>query len=313
MSVSSDHVRSIWTQSDDARDEGLTTPEDIKRFDDIAYGEDPMQVLDVYRPKELQGDLPVFVLVHGGGWVYGDKDRYQFYGMSMAQRGFAVINYSYRLAPEHKFPASLEDTCRVICWMLENAQAYGLDTEHVFLAGDSAGAHLAGLFTSLCVNPDYAQHFGFSAPEGFRPTAVALNCGIYAPADDIDDVLDMSLEERDQIPYFDRILPEFMEDLLEDPRSGKLRSLIRVQDWICAKWPPVYLMTAHGDYLMEAAPAIAQRLEEVGVPCTYVVYASEDDPAYHDYHINVQDPVGQKANDDEAAYFHSFTQAVDPG
>ena len=189
MSYSSSRVRKEWTASDDLRDAGLTTPDAVIRYDDISYGPDPMNVLDVYRPKDAQGSLPVFVLVHGGGWVYGDKERYQYYGLTMAERGFTVINYTYRLAPEYKFPASLEDTCLAIRWMFENKQKYGLDTEHVFLGGDSAGAHLAGLFTNLCTSPEYAAHFSFRAPEGFVPNAVALNCGVYAPARGIDELM----------------------------------------------------------------------------------------------------------------------------
>ena len=91
---------------------GMNTPEDIERWDNIVYGHDDreMQRLDVYRPKQAQGeDLPVIISVHGGAWMYGDKERYQYYCMSLAQRGFAVVNFTYRLAPESKFPAQLED------------------------------------------------------------------------------------------------------------------------------------------------------------------------------------------------------------
>ena len=104
MSQASDMVRTEFKKGDDIRDAGLTTPEDIIRYDDIVYGEDPKwQSLDVYRPKSAEGKkLPVIVSVHGGGWVYGDKERYQFYCMNLAQRGFAVVNYTYRLAPEYK-------------------------------------------------------------------------------------------------------------------------------------------------------------------------------------------------------------------
>ena len=256
MSYSSNRVRKEWTESDDIRDAGLTTPETVIRFDDIAYGPDPMHVLDVYRPKDAEGDLPVFVLVHGGGWVYGDKERYQYYGLTMAQRGFAVINYTYRLAPEHKFPASLEDTCLVIGWMYENKEKYGFDTESVFLGGDSAGAHLAGLFTNLCTSPAYADRFDFRVPEGFVPSAVALNCGVYAPADGIGEVLAMTPQQRDQLGDDGRSFAEFMEDLLEDASSKEQQSLINVYDYMTGAWPPVYLMTAYGDYLMEKAPAM---------------------------------------------------------
>lgn len=143
MSFMSDWVRENFGKGDAERDRGLHTPEDIVRFDNIAYGADPKwQVLDVYRPADARNRLlPVIVSVHGGGWVYGDKEGYQFYCMSLAKRGFAVVNFSYRLAPEIKFPASLEDTNLVFTWVLEQAEQYGFDTRYVFAVGDSAGGH----------------------------------------------------------------------------------------------------------------------------------------------------------------------------
>ena len=73
--------------------------------------------------------------------------------MTLAQRGFAVVNFTYRLAPEVKFPAPLEDTNNVISWMYENQEEYGLDMEHVFMVGDSAGGHLCGLYSAICNEP----------------------------------------------------------------------------------------------------------------------------------------------------------------
>ena len=85
MSQASDTMRREWKINDAKRDAGLTTPDDIQRFDDIQYGPDPVEnKLDVYRPKNTQGKIPVIVSVHGGGWVYGDKELYQFYGMTLA-------------------------------------------------------------------------------------------------------------------------------------------------------------------------------------------------------------------------------------
>ena len=73
MSKISNFVRETFSAGDDLRDAGLATPEDIIRYDDIAYGPDPaQQSLDVYRPRAEEGKkLPVIVSVHGGGWVYG--------------------------------------------------------------------------------------------------------------------------------------------------------------------------------------------------------------------------------------------------
>ena len=187
-------IRHSFGSNDNKRDAGLSTPQDIIRFDNILYGSDEKlkkwQLLDVYRQKD-RGDgqneplkkLPVIISLHGGAWVYGDKDRYQFYCMRLAQSGFAVINYSYRLAPEAKFPAALEDTEKVFDWMIANAGTYGFDTNNVFVLGDSAGAHLLTLYLSALVNPELAENFPFIKPlaqKNINIRAAALNCGKYS-------------------------------------------------------------------------------------------------------------------------------------
>ena len=220
MSQASDTMRREWKINDAKRDAGLTTPDDIQRFDDIQYGPDPVEnKLDVYRPKNTQGKIPVIVSVHGGGWVYGDKELYQFYGMTLAQRGFAVVNFTYRLAPEVKFPAPLEDTNNVISWMYENQEEYGLDMEHVFMVGDSAGGHLCGLYSAICTNPEYAVYYTFKVPNGFVPQAVALNCGAYNPLSEVG-VLG---GEQDQ---------ELMGDFLPEKGSASERALVNVTDHV---------------------------------------------------------------------------------
>ena len=147
MSKTSDMIREKFGKTDQKRDEGLQTPKNIFRYDNILYGQDEnFQSLYLYKPKEQKTNkLPVIISVHGGGWVYGDKEKYQYYCMNLAQRGFAVINFSYRLAPENKFPAALEDTCLVFHWIIENALNYQLDTKNLFAIGDSAGANILRL------------------------------------------------------------------------------------------------------------------------------------------------------------------------
>lgn len=173
-------LRASFKISDTIRDRGLQAPKDIVRFDNLPYGTDPRwQTLDVYRPKNAGGTaLPVIVSVHGGGWVYGDKNLYQYYCMSLAQHGFAVVNFSYRLAPRHKFPAALQDTDAVFHWVMAHAVDYHFDTRHVFAVGDSAGANILGLYAARCADPA-AANIPVTPPPGFVPTALALNCGQY--------------------------------------------------------------------------------------------------------------------------------------
>lgn len=294
MSRASDMMRKEWKANDAKRDAGLTTPEDIQRFDDIVYGpETEWNSLDVYRPKDKEGKLPVIINVHGGGWVYGDKELYQFYGMSLAQRGFAVVNFTYRLAPEFKFPSPLEDTNMVVEWMYENQEKYGLDMENVFMVGDSAGAHLCGLYSAICTNPAYAANYSFQIPCGFRPKAVALNCGAYTPLGD------KPLMEDGQDT-------ELMGDFLPEKGSAKERQLINVPDHVTGAFPPVYLMTCVGDFCLPQAPAMEEALKKNQIHYEFKIYGSEEAPLYHVFHVTIQEPEGQKCNDDECEFFRKM-------
>ena len=286
MSNASDLIRREFKRSDDIRDAGLTAPEDVVRFDDIAYGSDPKwQSLDVYRPRAA-GDapLPVIVSVHGGGWVYGDKERYQYYCMSLAQRGFAVVNFSYRLAPENKYPAPLEDTNAVFAWVLENAGKYGFDRAHVFGVGDSAGGHLLGLYSAICTNLDYAAEYDFRVPEGFAPTAVALNCGAYV------------ITKADSL----------MEDFLPEKGTERELELVSVPAHITPDFPPTFLMTSNGDFIKDQAPILAAKLMEQSVPFEFHFYGDEKHVLGHVFHCDMRSDAARICNDEECGFFQKF-------
>ena len=296
MSQASDFVRTNFKDGDDIRDAGLTTPGDIVRCDDIIYGADPRwQSLDVYRPKAEEGKiLPVIVSVHGGGWVYGDKERYQFYCMNLAQRGFAVVNFTYRLAPENKFPASLEDTNSVFTWVLDNADKYGFDKEHIFAVGDSAGAHNLGLYSSICTNPEYAAKYDFRPPEGFAPTAVALNCGAY--------VITLSKGPDGS----DDLTQTLMGDLLPEKGSDEELELINVVNHVTPNYPPTFFMTCTGDFLKNQAPLMAEKLAEAEVPFMYRFYGDKDHVLGHVFHCNIRTEDAKLCNDEQCEFFRKF-------
>ena len=141
VSLQTKLYRRICARADAKRDAGLRVPADVTVCRNIRYQTgSAMQVLDIYRPRDVRGMLPVIVNFHGGGWVYGSKEIYQFYCMELARQGFAVINPSYRLAPEHPFPAAFEDMRDVFAFVLCRAEKCGFDTEHIFSIGDSSGA-----------------------------------------------------------------------------------------------------------------------------------------------------------------------------
>ena len=291
MSLTSLMLRFLFQRGDNKRDAGLSTPEDIERWDDLRYGDDPKENrLDIYRPKGISGKLPVIVSVHGGGWVYGDKERYQYYCMSLAEQGFAVVNFTYRLAPKHKFPAQLEDTNAVFRYVLRNADTYGLDTAHVFAVGDSAGAQLLALYCCLCTNPDYAAGFPFAAPPDFAPRAVALNCGVY------------EVKKSGKKDLTTALMADYLPG---KGTAAELKQNSVLQNAVKA-FPPAFVMTCEGDFLASQAPLLVSRLEELGVPAEYHYYGDREHVLGHVFHCNVRSADAQRCNKDECDFFKRF-------
>ncbi len=292
MSAMSDMVRKMFAEGDAKRDAGLTTPEDIVRYDDIAYGnEEPKwQMLDVYRPKGKEGKLPVILSIHGGGWVYGDKEVYQFYCMSLAQRGFAVVNYSYRLAPEYKYPASFEDTVTVSKWILDHAEEYGFDTDHIFGVGDSAGAHMLSMYACALTNPQYAETVGFELPENFMFKAIALNCGAF----------EIKPEGEGDLTT------QLMGDYLPGKGTPEEFRLISTIYHVTPDFPPVFLMTCPGDFLKAQPGRIIPVFEENKIPFVYRHYGNKDNDLTHVFHCNIRLADAGLCNDEETAFFKEF-------
>ena len=288
MSKTSDRLRAEFKRGDDLRDAGLATPPDVQRFDDIPYGDDPhWQSLDVYRPKAAEGKaLPVIVSLHGGGWVYGDKELYQYYCMSLAQRGFAVVNFTYRLAPEFKYPAPMEDANAVFHWVMENAERYGMDAGNVFAVGDSAGAHMLALYSCICTNPDYAARYAFKPPKGFVPRAVGLACGVY----------DIDVSEGAQ----DR---ELMGDLLPGGPTPENMALISPLRYITSAFPPAFVFTATGDHLRDQTPHLAEKLFQNDVPFTQRLYGDRKTRPTHVFHVDMRSEIGKMCNDEQCDFF----------
>ncbi|MBA2710971.1 MAG: alpha/beta hydrolase [Tatlockia sp.] len=114
----------------------------------IAYGANPRQTLDIYVPEKLIKPFTTIVYFYGGSWQFGDKNMYRFLGQAFASKGFITVIVNYRLYPEVYFPTFIEDGAKAVHWVHRHIQKYGGDSSHVFLAGHSAGAHIAALLMS---------------------------------------------------------------------------------------------------------------------------------------------------------------------
>ena len=279
-------VRKLFGTNDKVRDEGLTEPENIVKIKDLAYGNDPEQVLDLYYPSGTGSALPAIVSVHGGGYVYGDKDLYRFYCMSLTQRGFAVVNFSYRLAPGYRFPAQLNDVNAVMQFARSHAEEYFIDPHNIFFVGDSAGAQMASQYLAAVTNPAYASLLGLEIPK-FDVRACALNCGFYIPD-----------------PHQDRML---MKCYLEDPSQVKTEEMDVIAH-ITSAFPPAFVMTSNGDFLRKRAMPFVDVLTAKGVEAEYHDYCPDDRELGHVFHCNMKEPYAKICNDEECAFFAAHVE-----
>ena len=135
----------------------VAVPDTIKAEVDITYGRTPEQELklDVYRPKTGGEKLPACVLVHGGGWIGGTKERFTALAIALAQKGYVVANIEYRLAPAAKYPAGVRDCLRAVRWVRANAARFGLDPQRIGAWGGSAGAHIVGLMAAAPTHANF--------------------------------------------------------------------------------------------------------------------------------------------------------------
>lgn len=276
-----------WKRNDDKRDEGLpqSIPE-VQRINDIFYGPDPKwNLLDLYLPKNVDGQIPTIINIHGGGWVYGTKETYQFYGLGLAKRGFAFVNANYRLAPDVSFPEALDDVDCYVHWVAEHAAEYNLDTNNVFLVGDSAGGQMAEQYVAILQNSVYRRKFGYQLPElTFR--AAALNSA------------EAFLLDPGKIDNNLLAQGYFGPDAVEDKRD-----MLDVEKYINEDYLPTYISTATQDFLQDTAIKLDGFLAGKGIEHIYQEYGDQDHPRGHVFLIDQKDDIATQANDDEVAFF----------
>lgn len=145
--------------------------------DGIAYGSHPRQKLDVYLPPGHAGQdpaAPVVVFFYGGNWKSGDRGDYRFVGEALASGGAVTVIVDYRLYPEVRYPAFLDDGAKAMAWVFAHARELGGDPARIFLMGHSAGAYNAAM---LALDPRWlgaqrarvAGFIGIAGPYDFLP------------------------------------------------------------------------------------------------------------------------------------------------
>jgi len=215
----------------------------------------------LYRPDSAQGALPGIVFFHGGGFIYGDIDTHDLVCRGIAQSALcAVVSVDYRLAPEHRFPAAVEDAFAATTWVAANAAAFGIDPARLVVAGDSAGGNLAAVVA-------------ITARERGAP-ALAMQVLVYPTTDFSAETASISrfaegyLLTRESIRWVKRTYLRDERDAL-DWRASPLRA------GDLSRLPAAYIITAGFDPLRDEGRAYAERLARGGVAVTHECFEGQ--------------------------------------
>jgi acetyl esterase len=197
--------------------------------------------------------VPVLVYAHGGGWVMGGLDTHDGLCRHLAAgTGWAVLAVDYRLAPEHPFPAPVQDLDRVLAWVRAvGAAAYGLDAGRIAVGGDSSGGHLAAVAARR------------ARDAGAPVVAQVLICPVIEPTMAYPNLDDYGLDREEMRFFWDAFAPPGVDRATPDvdPSRADLAGL-----------PPAVIITAELDVLRDEGERYANRLLGAGVPVVATRY-----------------------------------------
>jgi acetyl esterase len=224
-------------------------------------GSIPARVYTPTRLRKVNGLAPGLVFFHGGGWVIGDLDSHDVVCRKLADEGeLMVVSVDYRLAPEHKFPAAVDDAIASTKWIAENAKQVGIDASRLMIGGDSAGGNLAAVVA-------------IAARDGNGPD-IAGQLLIY-PAIDFALTHPSHREPETSILLTHSVILWF--------RDHYLSGAADVHDWRASParaktligLPPAYVLTAGADPLRDEGDEYAHRLKEAGVAVTHRTFPGQ--------------------------------------
>lgn len=235
-------------------------PAGAKALRDVPYVTNghELQKLDLYLPAMPKG--PLLVVIHGGGWVGGSKNKPE--GLPMLAQGYAVANLDYRLSQHALFPAQIEDCKAAVRWLRAHAKEYGYDAQRVGAWGASAGGHLVAMLAATGTVKD------FDVGENLDQSS-AIQCGVdvFGPADLVD------WKAPSANPAIQPTGPEsLLVKLLggtaaEKPELAKRASPVT---WVTKDCAPLFIMHGTIDQLvgLDQSQKLEAKLKSAGVEVT---------------------------------------------
>ncbi len=258
------------------------TPENLLYERKLRYGSESLQYINTYCKKDTEKEKkPVFIYIHGGGWLSGITEMRNRYVALWAEKGYFTACVSYGYAPQKTFPAPIQDCFSAIDFIVDNAEKWNLDLENVVLAGESAGGYfISQVASAICDFSDYAEKgLIFHNRNKLKVKALVGLSGGYNFSRFIDETKGQSKFPDIKImckSFFGMELSELKEWLQSE--NSKLAS-----PEITADFPPMYMAWATRDNLKYETFDMAKDLREFNIP--YRLFKIDDISAQHAWSI----------------------------
>ena len=224
---------------------------------DVVYtqGPDWQQKMDLYLAPKESGPVPIVINIHGGGWNHGTKESQTGFN-SFFKAGFAVANIEYRLTPQAKAPAAVEDARCALIYIIKNAKELNVDVNKIVIMGGSAGGHLA-LMAGLMAN-DHRFDGNCAGVENIHVAAIIDKYGIT-------DVNDWAYGPH----ITSKSATAWLGDKAKD--EGFMRS-VSPMSYVNKNNPPVFIVHGDADPVVpyEESVELHKKLEEAGVKTVFM-------------------------------------------
>ncbi|MDR0751361.1 MAG: alpha/beta hydrolase [Christensenellaceae bacterium] len=215
---------------------------------------------NICKPKMAGNEkLPLFIYIHGGGWVSGSPNYRKAIISKIAERGYVVLAIYYGLAPKYKFAPSIINMYKAIEHFKNSAQKSNVDFDSIFIGGESAGAHLSCVISTISTNDKYKEKFE-NLPcisNDLRIKGTFLICGIY------------NLDTTEMLGYpamYSYIVAEtgIEPGIRKKSEEGNIFSPLK---YITSNFPPSVIVTAMGDKLQTEGFILVKKLKSLSVKC----------------------------------------------
>lgn len=238
-------------------------PDSLDSYLNVQYGQDGDRKLlcDIFRPKGGSKTLPAILVVHGGGWLNGSKNKFRALALELANRGYATVAVEYRLGYEAKFPAGIQDCNAATSFIKKNAERFGIDPKRIGAVGGSAGGHLVGLMSTGWENPGTHRHDDFDLSAARIDVAVVMGGSMQTTTG--------SIAERSRDPKSGSNSNVWLDATID--QNPALYALADAHIQIDKEDPPIYFLEGEHDK-PERNQASRDVLKNLGIPTGLHVY-----------------------------------------